>query len=66
MVRYLPLGNGKMLLAFNEDYRIVDFYFSRFASENHSADHPFMYGISVDNDFKWMDRSQIKRSEERR
>ena len=60
MVRYLPLGNGKMLLTFNEDYRIVDFYFSKFASENHSADHPFMYGISVDNDFKWMDRSQIK------
>ncbi len=60
MVRYIPLGNGKMLLTFDEDYRIVDFYFSRTASENHSAGHPFMYGISIDNDFKWIDKAEIK------
>ncbi len=60
MVRYLPLGNGRMLLAFDEDYRIVDFYYSKYASENHSAGHPFMYGFSINNNFRWLDRTQIK------
>ncbi|MGE9811136.1 glycoside hydrolase family 15 protein [Ferroplasma acidiphilum] len=59
MVRYIPLGNGKMLLTFDEDYRIVDFYFSETASGNHAAGHPFMYGVSVDDNFKWIDRNQI-------
>jgi glucoamylase len=60
MVRYLPMGNGKMLLAFDEDYRIVDFYFSKHASENHASGHPFMYGISIDDNFRWIDKSHIK------
>ena len=60
MVRYLPLGNGRMLLTFDEDYRITDFYYSKYASENHSGGHPFMYGISIDNNFLWLDRTHLK------
>ena len=60
MVRYLPLGNGRMLLTFDEDYRITDFYYSKYASENHSSGHPFMYGISIDNNFLWLDRNHLK------
>ncbi|WP_010916686.1 glycoside hydrolase family 15 protein [Thermoplasma volcanium] len=60
MVRYIPLGNGRMIVAFDEDYRIVDFYFSKYASENHSSGHPFYFGVSVNNNFKWIDRNCIK------
>lgn len=60
MVRYLPLGNGRMLLTFDEDYRITDFYYSKYASENHSGGHPFMYGLSIDGNFLWLDRNGLK------
>ncbi|KAA8922793.1 glycoside hydrolase family 15 protein [Thermoplasma sp.] len=60
MVRYTPLGNGRLLIAFDTDYRIVDFYYSKYASENHSSGHPFYFGVSVDGNFRWIDRNAIK------
>ena len=63
MVRYLPLGNGRVLVSFDRDYRLVDFYFSRSQGENHATGHPFRLGLWVDNVFKWVDRSLLKDSD---
>ena len=59
MVRYLPLGNNRMLVSFDRDYRIVDFYYAHDQVENHSVGHPFRYGISVDGSFRWVGREII-------
>ncbi len=57
MVRYIPIGNGKLLVSFNNDYNLTDIYFSREMAENHSGGRPFKYGISVDNNFVWMNKN---------
>ncbi len=59
MVRYLPIGNGRLLVSFDSDYRIIDFYYSKELSENHSAGKPFMFGIQVNQDFSWIDKRII-------
>ncbi|MEM0097653.1 MAG: glycoside hydrolase family 15 protein [Conexivisphaerales archaeon] len=60
MVRYLPIGNNRLLVSFDSDYRIVDMYYAHDQAENHAVGHPFRYGISVEDNFKWIDRSIIK------
>lgn len=60
MVRYLPIGNNRLLVSFDKDYRIVDLYYAHDQAENHAMGHPFRYGISVDGNFMWIDRSVIK------
>ncbi len=60
MVRYLPIGNNRLLVSFDRDYRIVDIYYAHDQAENHVVGHPFRYGISVDGKFVWIDRSAIK------
>jgi len=60
MVRYLPIGNGRVLVNFDSDYRIADFYYSKDLSENHSVGKPFRFGICVDKNFKWIERDAIK------
>ncbi|MCL4344702.1 MAG: glycoside hydrolase family 15 protein [Nitrososphaerota archaeon] len=60
MVRYLPIGNNRLLVSFDKDYRIVDMYYAHDQAENHVVGHPFRYGISVDGNFRWIDRSAIK------
>ncbi len=61
MVRYIPIGNGRLLVSFDRDYRIADIYYSHDQSENHVVGHPFRYGISIDGSFTWLDRSFIKK-----
>lgn len=60
MVRYLPIGNGRMLVNFDSDYRIADFYYSKDLSENHSLGKPFRFGICIDKNFRWIEKSSIK------
>ncbi|MEL9914915.1 MAG: glycoside hydrolase family 15 protein [Thermoplasmatales archaeon] len=60
MVRYLPVGNSRLLVSFDRDYRIVDLYYGRGQSDNHAVGHPFMFGISVGDQFRWVDRSIIE------
>jgi GH15 family glucan-1,4-alpha-glucosidase len=63
MVRYLPLGNGRVLVSFDRDYRLVDFYFSGSQAENHAMGHPFRQGIWVNGKFSWINASMITRSD---
>ncbi|MGC8614031.1 MAG: glycoside hydrolase family 15 protein [Conexivisphaera sp.] len=60
MVRYTPLGNGRVIVAFDPNHWVVDFYYSKAARDNHSVGHPFMFGISVDGRFRWLDGSTLR------
>ncbi len=54
MPRDIPVGNGALLVAFDRDYRIRDLYFPEVGGENHTAGHPFHFGIWVDGQFSQM------------
>ncbi len=58
MVRYLPIGNGRILINFDAEMNLMDFYFSRNQGENH-AGHPFKFGLAVNNRFTWSDSKII-------
>ncbi|HEX2059935.1 MAG TPA: glycoside hydrolase family 15 protein, partial [Thermoanaerobaculia bacterium] len=47
MPRNLPIGNGSLLVAFDAQYRIADFYFPRVGMENHAA-AKFRFGVWCD------------------
>ncbi len=59
MVRYLPIGNSRVLVSFDKDYRIVDFYYAHDQSDNHAVGHPFRFGVSINDHFRWIDHSLI-------
>lgn len=54
MPRDIPVGNGSLLVNFDVNYNIRDFYFPYVGRENHSASHPFRFGVWVDGKFSWM------------
>jgi glucoamylase len=54
MPRDIPVGNGSLLVTFDELYRIRDIYFPHVGKENHSEGHPFRFGVWVDGDFSWI------------
>ena len=58
MVRFLPLGNGRLLVTFDRDMNLIDFYYSKSQSENHGG-HPFKMGIMVDKNFNWVRNDNI-------
>jgi oligosaccharide amylase len=56
MPRDIPIGNGKLLVTFDQDYCLRDIYYPRVGKENHSDGHKFRFGIWADEKFKWVDR----------
>lgn len=48
MPRDLPIGNGSLLVAFDSQYRLADFYFPRVGMENHAAGK-FRFGVWCDD-----------------
>ena len=61
MPRDIPVGNGSLLVAFDEFYQIRDIYFPYVGKENHSEGHPFRFGVWVDGAFSWVSDSGWKR-----
>lgn len=55
MTRSLILGNGRLLLNFDERYWIRDVYFPHLGIENHTEGHPSRFGIAVDGGTYWVD-----------
>ncbi|MBX8636739.1 MAG: glycoside hydrolase family 15 protein [Thermoplasmata archaeon] len=53
MPRDLPIGNGKLLVAFDGDYTIRDIYYPHVGSENHAVGHMFRVGVWVNGAFSW-------------
>ncbi len=62
MPRDLPLGNGSLLVAFDQNYQIRDLYWPHVGQENHALGHPFRTGLWVEGQFRWFDDNRWQRS----
>ena len=54
MPRDIPLGNGSLLVNFDRTYQLRDIYWPHVGQENHTAGHPFRFGVWVDGAFRWV------------
>jgi glucoamylase len=54
MPRDIPVGNGKLLICFDQHYNIRDLYFPHVGQENHVQGEYCRLGIWVDNQFSWV------------
>ncbi len=61
-MRDIPVGNGSLLVNFDEKYQLRDFYFPHVGQENHSEGFPFRFGIWVDGDFSWVHEGEWQRT----
>ena len=61
MPRDLPIGNGSLLVAFDAQYRIADFYFPHVGMENHAAAR-FRFGVWADDRLRWIEDVQWQKS----
>lgn len=52
-MRDLPVGNGSLLVNFDDKYQIRDIYFPHVGQENHTEGFPSRFGIWVDGTFSW-------------
>lgn len=48
MPRDIPVGNGRMLVTFDSQYQIRDFYYPHVGQENHAGANPFRFGVHAD------------------
>ena len=53
-MRDIPVGNGSLLVNFDEKYQLRDFYFPHVGQENHSEGFPFRFGVWIDRQFSWL------------
>jgi GH15 family glucan-1,4-alpha-glucosidase len=56
MPRDIPVGNGTLLITFDQDYCLRDIYYPFVGKENHTEGHRFRLGIWVDGKFDWVKR----------
>ncbi|HEX8153603.1 MAG TPA: glycoside hydrolase family 15 protein, partial [Thermoanaerobaculia bacterium] len=61
MPRDLPIGNGSLLIAFDSQYRLADFYFPHVGMENHAASR-FRFGVWADGALRWIEEPQWQKS----
>jgi glucoamylase len=57
MPRDIPVGNGSLLITFDEDYCLRDIYYPYVGKENHTEGHKFRFGVWVDGNFEWVNRN---------
>ncbi|CAN5423443.1 glycoside hydrolase family 15 protein [soil metagenome] len=60
-MRDIPVGNGSLLVTFDEHYQIRDVYFPHVGQENHTEGFPFRFGIWADGEFSWVFSDAWKR-----
>jgi hypothetical protein len=53
MPRDIPVGNGRLLVCFDQNYCIRDLYYPHVGQENHVGGHLFRLGFWVDQQFSW-------------
>jgi oligosaccharide amylase len=53
-MRDIPVGNGSLLINFDEKYRIRDIYFPHVGQENHTEGYPCRFGVWTDGQFSWV------------
>ena len=52
-MRDIPVGNGSLLVNFDDKYQIRDIYFPHVGQENHTEGFPFRLGVWADGEFSW-------------
>ena len=60
-MRDIPVGNGSLLVTFDEKYQIRDIYFPRVGQENHTEGHVCRFGVWADGNFSWVSENQWRR-----
>lgn len=60
-MRDIPVGNGSLLVNFDDKYQIRDIYFPHVGQENHTQGFPFRFGVWVDGDFSWIHEDEWTR-----
>ena len=53
-MRDIPVGNGSLLVNFDDKYQIRDIFFPHVGQENHTEGFPFRFGVWADGDFSWI------------
>jgi len=53
-MRDIPVGNGSLLVNFDNKYQIRDVYFPHVGQENHTEGFPFRFGVWIDGNFSWI------------
>jgi glucoamylase len=53
-MRDIPVGNGSLLVTFDDKYQIRDIYFPHVGQENHTEGFPFRLGVWADGEFSWV------------
>ncbi len=48
MPRDIPVGNGKLLVTFDDKYQVRDLYFPHVGQENHAGSGPCRFGVYAD------------------
>jgi GH15 family glucan-1,4-alpha-glucosidase len=54
MPRDIPVGNGSLLVNFDQAYQLRDVYWPYVGQENHTDGHPCRFGVWVDGRFTWV------------
>lgn len=62
MPRDLPIGNGDLLVTFDEHYRARDIYFPFVGKYNQTEGYPQRFGVWADGAFAWSDDAGWTRS----
>jgi oligosaccharide amylase len=61
MPRDIPVGNGSLLLNFDQRYQLRDIYWPHVGQENHTNGHPCRFGVWVAGQFSWIsDESWVR------
>jgi GH15 family glucan-1,4-alpha-glucosidase len=55
MPRDIPVGNGDLLINFDEQYRVRDIYYPCVGRYNHTGGHVQRFGVWADGEFSWVD-----------
>jgi len=53
-MRDIPVGNGSLLVTFDDKYQIRDIYFPHVGQENHTEGFPFRFGVWTEGKFSWI------------
>lgn len=62
MPRDIPVGNGSLLVNFDQSYQLRDLYWPHVGQENHTYGHPFRFGVWVDGQFSWISGPDWRRT----
>ena len=60
-MRDIPVGNGSLLVTFDDKYQIRDVYFPHVGQENHTEGFPFRFGVWADGEFSWIYEDEWRR-----